>query len=177
MDSSKNIITVNEFVGKYKISESYRPIARALIKKYEKLKHIAVDSILFVEDTETIKKNKGQIVFAQISAIPEKWSDIVYQATGQPLDYLLEVFKINTAMMSREQIIALIYHELRHISGDGSLKGHDIEDWTNMVEKLGLDWANTKGSIPNLLDDDVDWESIEGPANLFPAETTLRVVK
>ena len=46
-----------------------------------------------------------------------------------------------------------------------------------MVEKLGLDWANTKGSIPDLLDDDVDWESITGPASLFPAETTLRVVK
>ena len=177
MDNQKNIITVEEFYGKYLISESYRPIAAALIKKYPELNHIAANSILFVEDTESLKKNKGQIVFAQISAIPEKWSDIVYQATGQPFDYLLEIYKFNIMQMSREQIIALIYHELRHIGTDGSIKGHDIEDWTNMVEKLGLDWANTKGSIPNLLSDGVDWESIEGPANLFPAETTLRVVK
>ncbi len=177
MDNLKNIITVEEFTGKYKISESYRPIAAALIKKYPELKHIAVESILFVEDTESTKKNKGQIMFAQISAIPEKWSDIVYQASGQPFEYLLEVFKINTAMMSREQVIALIYHELRHIGKDGSIKGHDIEDWTNMVEKLGVDWNVTQGVIPDLLADGVDWESIEGPANLFPAETTLRVVK
>lgn len=174
---TQNIVAVNEFNGKFRINESYRPIAAALIKKYPELKHIAVESILFVEDTESLKKNKGQIVFAQIGTIPEKWGDIVYQISGQPFDYLLEIFKINTAMMSREQIIALVYHELRHIGIDGSIKGHDIEDWTNMVEKLGLDWANTKGSIPNLLSDGVDWESIEGPANLFPAETTLRVVK
>lgn len=177
MKNQENIIAVKEFTGKFLINESYRPIAAALIKKYPELNHIAADSILFVEDTESLKKNKGQTVFAQISTIPEKWSDIVYQTSGQPFEYLLEIFKINTAMMSREQIIALVYHELRHIGTDGSIKGHDIEDWTNMVEKLGLDWANTKGSIPNLLSDGVDWESIEGPANLFPAETTLRVVK
>ena len=177
MKNQESIITVNEFTGKFLINESYRPIAQTLVKKYEELKHIAVDSILFVEDTESVKKAKGQIIFAQISTIPEKWSDIVYQTSGQPFDYLLEIFKINTAMMSREQIVALIYHELRHIGTDGSIKGHDIEDWTNMVEKLGLDWANTKGSIPDLLAEGIDWESIEGPANLFPAETTLRVVK
>lgn len=177
MDSSKNIITVNEFVGKYKISESYRPIARALIKKYEELKHIAVDSILFVEDTETIKKNKGQIVFAQISTISEKWSDIVYQATGQTFDYLMEIYKLNIMQMSREQIIALIYHELRHIGADGKIIDHEINDWTNMIEKLGIDWNSTQGSIPNLLAEGVDWKSIEGPVNLFSAETTLRVVK
>lgn len=174
---TQNIVAVNEFNGKFRINESYRPIAAALIKKYPELKHIAVESILFVEDMESAKKNKGQIVFAQISTIPKKWSDIVYQATGQPFDYLLEVYKISTGMMSREQIIALIYHELRHIATDGSLKGHDIEDWTNMVEKLGVNWNVTKGFIPDLLAADVDWESIEGPANLFPAETTLRVVK
>lgn len=174
---TQNIVTVNEFNGKYRINESYRPIAKALIKKYPELKHIAVESILFVEDTESTKKNKGHIVFAQISAIQKKWSDIVYQATGQPFEYLMEMFKINTAMMSREQIIALIYHELRHIGKDGSLKDHEINDWTNMVEKLGVNWNVTKGSIPDLLTDGVDWESIEGPTNLFPAETTLRVVK
>ncbi len=177
MDTEKNIITVDEFEGKYFINEAYRSIAADLIDKYPELSHIAPNSILFVDDRESKKKNKGQTIFAQISAIPEKWSDIVYQASGHPFEYLLEVYRENTAMMSREQIIALIYHELRHIGQDGKIKNHDIEDWTNMVEKLGVDWNVTQGSIPNLLDEEVDWESIEGPANLFPAETTLRVVK
>jgi len=177
MESQKNITVVDKFDGKFRINESYRPIAQALVKKYEELKHIAIDSILFVEDTESAKKNKGQIVFAQISAIPEKWSDIVYQTSGQLFDYLMEIYRINIMQMSQEQVIALIYHELRHIGTDGSLKGHDIEDWTNMVEKLGADWNSTRGSIPDLLADSVNWRSIEGPANLFPAESTIRLVK
>ncbi len=177
MDNLRDLIIVQEFTGKYFINESYRPIAKALVDKYEELKHVAVDGILFVENTETKKKNNGKFVFAQIGTISEKWSDMVYQMTGETFVYLLEVYKENTAMMSREQIVALIYHELRHIGKDGKLKNHDIEDWANMVEKLGVDWNSTLGSIPDLLADGVDWESIEGPANLFPAETTLRMVK
>ena len=177
MENTNELIQVESFTGKYFINESYRPIAQALVKKYEELKHIAVESILFIEDIESAKKSNGQIIFAQIGTIPEKWSDIVYQTSGQPFDYLMEIYKFNIMQMSREQIIALIYHELRHIGRDGKIKNHDIEDWTNMVEKLGVDWNVTQGSIPNLLDEDVDWESITGPATLFPTEVTLKVVK
>ena len=177
MDTEKNIITVDEFEGKYFINEAYRSIAAALIDKYPELSHIAPNSILFVDDRESKKKNKGQTIFAQISAIPEKWSDIVYQASGHPFEYLLEVYKENTAMMSQEQIIALIYHELRHIGRDGKIKDHDINDWTNMIEKLGCDWDVTRASIPNLLAEGIDWESITGPATLFPAESSLKLVK
>jgi predicted metallopeptidase len=175
--TQKNITVVNEFNGKFRINESYRPIAAALIKKYPELKHIAAESILFVEDTESLKKAKSQTVFAQIGTIPEKWSDIVYQTSGQPFEYLMEIYRLNTMQMSQEQIVALIYHELRHIGTDGKIIDHEINDWINMVEKLGVDWNVTKGSIPDLLDVDVDWESITGPATLFPAESTLKLVK
>lgn len=174
---AQNIIVVNEFGGKYLISEKYRPIAKALINKYPELSHIAVESILFVEDTESVKKNKGQIVFAQISMIPDKWSDVVYQTTGQHFDYMMEIYKFNIMQMAREQIIALIYHELRHIGKDGKLIDHEVNDWINMIEKLGANWNTTKGSIPDLLDGEIDWSSIQGPFSLFPGEVTLRVVK
>ena len=175
--ANSELIQVESFTGKYFINEAYRPVAAALVKKYKEISHIVVNEILFVEDTEGTKKKQGRTIFAQISLIPEKWDDVIYQLTGRRFGYMMEIYRTNIAMMSREQIYALIYHELRHIGLDGTIKGHDIEDWTNMIEKLGADWANTKGSIPDLLDDDVDWENIEGPANLFPAETTLRVVK
>lgn len=174
---AQNIIVVDEFRGKFLISEKYRPIARALINKYPELSHIAVESILFVEDIVSVKKSKGNLVFAQISEIPERWSDVVYQTTGKPFDYLMEIYKFNIMQMTRERIIALIYHELRHIGKDGSLVDHEVNDWINMIEKLGADWNSTKGVIPDLLDEEVDWESIEGPDCLFPAEVTLRVVK
>ena len=176
MENTK-LIQVKEFTGKYFINEAYRPVATALVKKYKEISHVVVNNILFIEDTEGTKKKQGRTIFAQIGLIPEKWDDVIYQLTGKRFGYMMEIYKINIAMMSREQVYALIYHELRHIDTDGSIKGHDIEDWTNMIEKLGVDWGSTRAGIPNLLGANVDWESITGPATLFPAETTLRVVK
>lgn len=181
---TQNIIAVDEFNGKYKINENYRPIAEALHAKYEELMYVSVKNILFIENTEDKRKKNNSIVYAQISKMPGKWEDIIYQITKKHFEYMLEIFKENTASMSRPQIIALIYHELKHIQLVKSDQGpkidivnHDVEDWFNMVEKLGVNWAITKGHIPNLLDKDVNWESIEGPANLFPAETSLKLVK
>jgi predicted metallopeptidase len=184
MEDQKGIIAVEEFNGKYKINEDYRPIAEALKEKFKELEYVPVKNILFVENTEDSRKKNNSIVYAQISKMPGKFEDIIYQVTQKRFEYMLEIFKENTILMSREQIIALIYHELKHIqlvqSKDGpkiDIVRHEVEDWLNMVEKLGLNWASTRGSIPNILDEDIKWESIEGPHNLFPAETSLKLVR
>jgi len=184
MESQKGIIAVDEFNGKYKINEDYRPIAEALFAKFKELEYVPVKNILFIENTEDKRKKNNSVVYAQISKMPPKFEEIIYQVTKRRFEYMLEIFKENTILMSREQIVALIYHELKHIqlvqSKDGpkiDIVGHDVEDWLNMVEKLGLNWATTKGSIPDLLGKGVNWESIEGPMNLFPAETSLKLVR
>lgn len=184
MDVQKSILAVEEFNGKFKINEDYRPIAEALFAKYKELEYVPVKNILFIENMEDKRKKNNSIVHAQISKIPSKWEEIVYQVTGKHFDYMIEIFKENNWSMSREQIIAMIYHELRHVQlvqkKDGpeiDIVSHEVEDWINMVEKLGLNWASTKGSIPDLLDKSINWESIEGPYNLFPAETSLKLVK
>ena len=184
MEVVKGIVTVEEFNGKYKINEDYRPIAETLKAKFKELEYVPVKNILFIENTEDEKKKNNSLVYAQISKMPGKWEDIIYQVTKKRFEYTLEIFKENTIMMSREQIVALIYHELKHIqlvqTKDGSkidIVSHEVEDWLNMVEKLGLNWATTKGSMPNLLDEHINWESIEGPNNLFPAETSPKLVK
>lgn len=93
-------------------------------------------------------------------------------------EYYIEFFKRNIADLSREQIIAVVYHELRHIGPDGEIVLHDIEDWANMHYKLGPRWATTKAAIPDLLAEGVDWDSIRGPQlRLFEDERVLRVVK
>ncbi len=184
MDAKNSLIAVEEFNGKYKINEDYRPIAEALKEKFRELEYVPVKNILFLENTEDERKKNNSIVYAQISKMPGKWEDIIFQITKKHFEYMLEIFKENTILMSREQIVALIYHELKHIqlvqSKDGpkiDIVSHEVEDWINMVEKLGLNWNSTKGQIPNLLDENINWESIEGPANLFPAETSLKLVK
>jgi hypothetical protein len=177
MENASKLIQVKEFNGKYFINEAYRPIAAALVNKFDEISHVIVEDILFVEDTTSVKKKQGRTIFAQVSQVPDKWNDIVYQLTGRHFDFMMEIYKINIYNMSREQVYALIYHELRHIDRDGSIIGHDIEDWTNMIEKLGVDWNTTRNGIPNILDPDIDWYSITGPATLFPSESTLKLVK
>jgi len=181
---NQNIVTVEEFNGKFKINDFYRPIAAALQEKFKKeLQWVPVKNILFIENQEDEKKKNNKIVCAQISKVPEKWADIVYQITGKHYEYMMEIFRENIGHMNREQIVALIYHELRHIQlipGDApkiGLVGHDVEDWQEMIEKLGAGWNATLTEIPDLLDKDVTWENIEGPPTLFPAETGLRRVK
>jgi len=184
MSQARNLVVVDEWSGKYFINEYYRPIAEKLVEKFPELKYAPVKNILFVENTEDERKKSHKTVFAQISKIPGRWEQIIQQMTGKQFEYMIEIFKENVAGMSREQIVAVIYHELRHIQltmdGDSpkiDLVGHDIDDFINMIEKLGANWPNTRARIPDLLDDSItNWDSIQGPPTLFP-ESNLRVVK
>jgi uncharacterized protein YqiB (DUF1249 family) len=180
----KSLVVVDEYGGEYSINEAYRPIAEHLKEKFEELEHVPVDSILFIDRQETKQKRANKTVCAQVSKVPTRFQAIIYQLTGYTFTFMIEVFKANTAYMTRPQIVALLYHEMRHIQlvvtdsgADIKIVGHDIEDWTQMVEKLGVNWNSEKQQIPNLLDNSItDWDSIEGPQMLF-SEMNLRLVK
>ena len=136
-----------------------------MCKKFQELKHIPIGSILFIDLTEAKGVTNNKIKNAQIGKV-YKWHEIIYQLTGKRFQYYMEFFQRNISHMSSEQIILLIYHELRHIGMDGSLVHHDIEEWANMYHRLGADWSATKRKLPDLLDDKVDWDSIKS-TNLF----------
>lgn len=184
MAEPNKLVVVDEFNGKYLINEFYRPIADKLVEKFPELLYVLPSRILFVENTEDERKKNHKTVFAHISKIPGRWGDLIYQLTGKHFDYMIEIFKENIHGMSREQIIAVIYHELRHIqlTTDGEvpkvdLVGHDIDDFVNMIEKLGANWTTTRTRIPDLLDDNItNWDDILGPPTLFP-EANLKLVK
>ena len=136
----------------------YRPIAEKLVKKFEEISHINPKKILFIEDMEwekpeSLKPKKHWM--ARISKANKQFSEMSGYA------YILETRNYFIERMNREQIIALIYHELRHIDEWGDLQPHDIEDWDNMISTLGKDWATTKANIENLIDDDIIWRELE----------------
>ena len=162
---SARLVVIDEWHGKFVVNDSYRIIAEELHTKFKEIT-VPVKSILFVDNTESTGKHKNKIKYAQISTMPERWKQIIYQLTGKNFSYVMEFFKINTQDMSAEQIILTVYHELRHVDSTGEVISHDIEDWQNMHYKLGPDWASTKRLLPNLLDKHVDWDSISRP-NLF----------
>lgn len=173
------LVKVKEWSGKWTINEFYRPIAEALTSKFSKeLGHIAVPGVLFIDDRESKAQPKGRRVYATCGKVPGIWVDVIKQMTNRWFTHYIVFYKKNTDQMSREQIISLVYHELRHIAPDGDLRPHSIEDFTEMIDKLGPNWASTKANIPDLLDESIiNWDDIQGPPSLFPEQNRLQVVK
>ncbi len=128
-------LAVDEFTGKYFINEDYRPLANKLRSKYSELQHVPVKHILFLENREDKRKKGQHFVFAQVSKISGKIMDVLYQVTGHTYEYIIEIFKPNVEDMSREQIVLLLYHEMRHIGVDGKLVEHEINDWVSRIRK------------------------------------------
>ena len=134
----------------------YRHIAAQLVKKFEELRHIKPSKILFIEDMDYEDPENGKPQWrAKISKANKQFTVM----TGY--EYILETRNYFIERMQREQIIALIYHELRHIGQDGDMVKHDIEDWNNMIATLGTDWATTQAKIKDLLEDKILWRELE----------------
>ena len=102
MENANRLIQVDEFNGKYFINESYRPIAKSLVDKFDEIGHVMVNGILFIEDRVSIKKKNGNLIYAQVGQVPEKWDDVIYQITGKHFNHIMEIFRNNISMMSRE---------------------------------------------------------------------------
>ncbi len=134
----------------------YRHIAVQLVKKFEELRHIKPSKILFIEDMDYEDPENGKPQWrAKISKANKQFTVM----TGY--EYILETRNYFIERMQREQIIALIYHELRHIGQDGDMVKHDIEDWNNMIATPGTDWATTQAKIKDLLEDKILWSELE----------------
>lgn len=151
----------------------YRPIAAKLIEKFDEIGHIRPERILFIEDTEWQPKEgtkrpwQAKVCKAnkQLSAMTGYW-------------YVIETRRYFTDLMSKEQVVALIYHELRHIDTDGELIKHDVEEWSNIVATLGANWSSRRSQIIDILDLD-EWNELPGiemQMGLF-GDRPLRIVK
>lgn len=130
----------------------FEPIAHRLVEKFEELKHVKPSQILFLENTSWTppKNSKKREAIAKISILNAQ----MQAALGYK--YMIEIKGYYVEHLSKEQIVAVIYHELRHIGPEGDLLQHEIEDWDNMVATLGKDWMSLRNSIVDLLDDEFD---------------------
>ena len=88
------------------------------------------------------KKSKRRVVFAECEKIPSKYRWAI------PCDFTITVFEPNVERLTDEQLRILMLHELMHIGidEDGNeeqfyIVGHDIEDFRDIIDRYGLDWA------------------------------------
>jgi hypothetical protein len=121
------------------ISDEYAAIGEMLIANYDEFKDIreAEITIVYLASTQA-KKQKGKLVFGQCEKIADKYK------WGIPADFTITVFEPNIEGFTPEQVEALIFHELLHVGVEDDrlfIRPHDIEDFSAVLKKYGVDWA------------------------------------
>ncbi len=148
----------------------YRPIAAALIKKYEELRHIDPDTVLFLLNRKAAgKSSRHKVRLAETSKVPPKWQQVLYQQGGLSYFYLIEFFEKSISCLDENQMKALIYRELRRITLTGKIVAPDVHEWYQILEGLGRHWFYPEATCPDLLADDVDWRRLMGSSYEQPS--------
>jgi hypothetical protein len=84
MGEVRKLVVVDEYNGEYFINEAYRPIAEQLKEKFfDELKWVPVNNMLFVDRQETKQKHANKVVCAQVSKVPVRFQEIIYQLSGR----------------------------------------------------------------------------------------------
>ncbi len=134
-------------------------------KKYERLANkviSSVDALHFIKDcgikiayltsTEEKKSNK-KIVYADCRKVDEIYSPWC------KYDFIITFYTTNCVMLDNNQLKILAYHELLHVGIDEKTTDvkyvtvpHDIEDFTDIVDKFGLHWNEYGADTPKFED-------------------------
>ena len=117
-------------------------IAIKLINRINRVAHINVNEVLFLDEFETTPKALARcFIFGDhpiTFLIRQKYCIVRYRAN---CDYL-----------SPEQVTILVLHELMHIPLEGNkVIDHDVKDFQALL-KLRPDWAAEGVEVPNILE-------------------------
>ena len=149
-------ITLGRYDRKHEIVNfKYAPLAEKLKVKFEELSHININRILFLEDF---------VSFAYKPPKEPTWVAKVKKASADITNiwgywYIMTIRHHLVCDKSQEQVVALIYHELRHVGRFGEIIPHDIEDWECLVEALDKDWFKGTHLVDNILADSFEWSA------------------
>ena len=131
------------FYYSMEINDEYTAIAEEIIKEpdFDEVRDYASFVVLSSEEEKT--KNK-QVVYGECKLVPKLYKLFC------PYDFLIIIYDVNAASFTPEQMRILIEHELRHMGYD--LEGneptpyivpHDYEEFKEIMDKYGIDWANS----------------------------------
>lgn len=126
-------------------------LANKIINKFPEFNFIKEWDIKIGYVISYEKKRGEKIIFADCRKVTE-----VYKAY-LPFDFIITFYENNTGFLNDNQLKILMYHELKHIGiGERGLKinPHDIEDFSDILDKYGLDWNDFGKELPDILGGD-----------------------
>lgn len=154
-----------------KYSEEWAEIGQSVINELAEEKFKAIVelgiSIGYVSSEQAPETN-GVKKFAECIVVKKD-----HQRQFNPHDYLIKIYEPNVAYMNDVQKRILMEHELMHIKayedGNGDLKlgsnAHDVQDFKDIIEKYGIDWAKDMYQQMTLSDLEEDEEEPESEGN------------
>lgn len=132
-------------------SRKLRTLANKIIKRYPEFAFIREWNVKIGYVISQEKKGGQKIVFADCRKVQEVFKAYL------PYDFIITFYERNTGFLNENQLKILMFHELKHIGmGQKGLKiiPHDIEDFSDILEKYGLDWNTFGKELPDILGGD-----------------------
>ena len=113
-------------------SSRYRTIGEEIKQKlFPELEDIKIAWL--TSDKE--KRAKGKTIFAECKKVASTYEWCC------PYDFMIVVYEPNVSYFTREQIRELLEHELMHAGSDGKIVPHDVEEFSKIIQKYGVNWA------------------------------------
>lgn len=108
--------------------------------------------VMGIENTERGKKNN---TLAKIKPIKGA-EKAIFQINNIRVRYVIELYWSDWNSWSMRQKQWIIFHELLHVHPEfeKTIK-HDCEDFKLILDKVGVDWAEKKDGLPDLLNEEV----------------------
>ncbi len=128
-----------------------RLLANKIMRKYPEFDFIKDWNIKIGYVVSQEKKSGEKVTYADCRKVPE-----VYRAY-LPYDFVITFYERNTELLNENQKKILMLHELRHIGiGPRGIRvaPHDIEDFSSILERYGLNWDGPGEELPDILGGD-----------------------
>lgn len=132
-------------------SRKLRHLATKIINRHPEFDFIKEWDIKIGYVISQERKQGAKITYADCRKVRE-----VYRA-WLPYDFIITFYERNTGFLNENQLKVLMYHELKHIGvGEKGLKvvPHDIEDFSDILKRYGLDWNTFGKELPDILGGD-----------------------
>lgn len=127
-------------------NETYAEIGRKLIESEPIFEHIKNSKATICYLSSDAKKvSKGKRTLGQCEKIQSKYKWAI------PCDFTITLFEPNIEGLTIEQIKMLIFHELLHVGIESTDEGeiysivpHDLEDFKEVIDRYGTEWAEPR---------------------------------